>query len=128
MQSKAIKLTRLTRVAQVLSEVLEGAKHCMVWDAIEGDRTHIDGIYVPRSAPNTKQCMHCDPIKVHRWCLRASVSSLYQVVHACHPIGVHRWRRSAPYIKECKRCYPIGVHRWRLSASVSSLHQAVHAL
>jgi hypothetical protein len=33
MQSKAIKLTRLTRVAQ-------DAKHCMVWDAIEGDRTH----------------------------------------------------------------------------------------
>jgi hypothetical protein len=30
---KAIELTRLTRVAQ-------DAKHCMAWDAIEGDRTH----------------------------------------------------------------------------------------
>ena len=42
----------------------------------------IDGICVPRSAPYTKQCMHCDPIGVHRWRLRASFSSIRQVVHA----------------------------------------------
>ena len=32
-QSKAIELIRLPRVAQ-------NAKHCIAWDAIEGNRTH----------------------------------------------------------------------------------------
>ena len=62
----AIELTRLTRVAQ-------DAKHCMAWDAIEGDRTHMFDSVAQDASESLLLILPAEKVVFMFWSLRLMI-------------------------------------------------------